>query len=893
MRNAIAMVLREQGKTNDALLNVVLPRVDARFDRVQLSLEHKTFLDSLSFPVMFARHRNIDPPSTGTYEWIFNQDAEKDERERTDLGKFKHWLCSDEPYFWINGKAGSGKSSLMSFIESDKRTEEALQSWAGLRELHIFSFFLWRPGSDLQKSITGSLQSLLYQLVKKRPAISGALLSADLTLVHSVWTETKLLRTISQALSLYNHDSLFFLTDGLDEFGGPYLGILNTLFKLKAGSNVKICLSSRPETALVNRLGTLPSICLQAVNCRDIESFVRGNLQPHQDVANDKIISAVVDRSEGIFLWAVLVCKSLVSGYDAGDAEEVIQQRLDATPADLEALFTHMFHNIEDVHRDSLSVYFGLLKLGEASVALVTVVLHDKPFDTLQQYSDECRLVKHRVLAQSKGLIELNERGDFQFDLEWAFVDVSSGRIRSDFLQEAERKNLDRYERMDLRWVHRSAYDCILDSSSHDLAASLLPSNEFNLARRALAAAAWLAKHTTQIAVISPASTSTCVHEWMFSTLRTIVQFCKVRDIDLTEEVYEVLDDLFDTMQSSLYADGGLVWQQVLSKCAFPWSVRRPLVRFWNEVSKLEEIDRYLLPRLERLERSGFAAEPLGCLIHNITSNAPEVLPLVSYKALDALLRLSGGGTHHAFGFGTAKLGENSKVMWEHYIFSFMGRDLVNEDKSATEHAYMIFDLHMAANSALRRLRDGSHESWHDFNTQLLQVCEAWHMFFGVAARREPERLTPLQIQWQQTHTSRLPNSSIPETISLRWPRRIMRLLCLDVKQIATGRIVSSEVFKVIACFDISEGCSKAMGDLKIDHSPPLERFADLTRGLKIDSLPPLGRFEELMGAARCLRLILDDIWADQDNQLDAWQQLYLLACVKKSFKHLWIAKPK
>jgi hypothetical protein len=140
-----------------------------------------------------------------------------------------------------------------------------------------------------------------------------------------------------------------------------------------------------------------------------------------------------------------------------------------------------------------------------------------------------------------------------------------------------------------------------------------------------------------------------------------------------------------------------------------------------------------LLPRLERLERSGFAAEPLGCLIHNITSNAPEVLPLVSYKALDALLRLSGGGTHHAFGFGTAKLGENSKVMWEHYIFSFMGRDLVNEDKSATEHAYMIFDLHMAANSALRRLRDGSHESWHDFNTQLLQVCEAWHMFFGVA----------------------------------------------------------------------------------------------------------------------------------------------------------------
>jgi hypothetical protein len=893
MRNAIAVVLQEQGKTNDALLNVVLPRVDARFDRVQSSLEYKTFLDSLFFPDMFARHRNIDPPSTGTYEWIFNQDAEEDEKDQANLGKFKRWLCSDEPYFWINGKAGSGKSSLMSFIESDERTEEALKSWAGPRELHIFSFFFWRPGSDLQKSITGLLQTLLYQLVKRKPAIIGGLLSADRTLVHSVWTETTLLRTIAQALSLYGNDSLFLLIDGLDEFEGPYLRMLDTLFKLQSGPNVKICLSSRPETALVKRLGAFPSLCLQDINRRDIESFVRRTLKPHQDVANDEIIFDVVDRSEGIFLWAALVCKSLVSGYDAGDDEKVIQQRLNATPAGLKALITHMFHNIEDVHRDSLSVYFGLLKFGEASVALVTVVLHGKPFDTLQQYSDECRLMKHRILAQSKGLIELNERGDFQSDLEWAFVDVSSGKIRSDFLQEAERKNLDRYERMDLRWVHRSAYDCILDSSSHDLAASLLPSNELDLARRALAAAAWLAKHTTQIAVISPASTPTCVHECMYSTLRTIVQFCKIRDIGLTEEVYEVLDDLFDTMQSSLYADGGIIWQQVLSKCAFPWSVRRPLVGFWNEVSKLDEIDRYLLPRLERLERSGFAAEPLGFLINNIMGNAPEVLPLVSYKALDALLRLSGSGTHHAFGFGTARLGENSKVVWEYCIFSFMGRDLISEDKCATEHAYMIFGLHMAANSALRMLRDGSHESWHDFNTQLLQVCEAWQMFFGVAARREPERLTLLQIQWPQTHTSRLPDSSIPETISLRWPRRIMRLLCLDVKQIATGPIVDFEVFKVIACFNVSEGCSKAIGDLEIDHSPPLERFADLTDGLKIDSLPPLGRFEEPMGAERCLQLLLDDIWADQEKQLDAWQQLYSLACVKKSFKHLWIAKSK
>jgi hypothetical protein len=262
---------------------------------------------------------------------------------------------------------------------------------------------------------------------------------------------------------------------------------------------------------------------------------------------------------------------------------------------------------------------------------------------------------------------------------------------------------------MDLRWVHRSAYDCILDNSSHDLAASLLPSNDLDLARRALAAAAWLANHTPQIAVKSLSPTSTSVHEWIFSTLSTILHFYKIRDIDLTEEVHEVLDKLFDILQSSLYADGGLIWQQVLSNCAFPWSVRRPLVRFWNEISKLKEIDRYLLPRLERRERSGLAPEPLGALIHQITADPTGPLPEVSCKALDILLRMSGGGTHHASCSWVSKMDVEGKWSTQCYIISFVGAaDLAGG--SASEHAYMAYYLQMSSNSALPKLRDGLHD---------------------------------------------------------------------------------------------------------------------------------------------------------------------------------------
>jgi hypothetical protein len=37
-----------------------------------------------------------------------------------------------------------------------------------------------------------------------------------------------------------------------------------------------------------------------------------------------------------------------------------------------------------------------------------------------------------------------------------------------------------------------------------------------------------------------------------------------------------------------------------------------------------------------------------------------------------------------------------------------------------------------------------------------------------------------------------------------------------------------------------------------------------------------------------CVQLIIQEVWQNTNNQLDAWGQLYLLACVKKSFSTYW-----
>jgi hypothetical protein len=869
MRNAIARFLEEQGKANDTLLNTALPEVHTRLDKVQDTLAQQAFLDSLFFPEMFARHRSIGPPSEDTYQWIFDHDTEQDEKERAKLGRFKHWLSTDEPYFWINGKAGSGKSSLMSFIESDKRTEDTLKVWAGSCHLYLFSFFFWRPGSGLQKGITGLLQCLLYQLVKKKPASMGALLSSDRAFAHSVWTETTLVRATRQVLSQYRNDRLFFLIDGIDEYEGQYMRLLDTLLQIQSGPNIKLCLSSRPEAALVRRLASFPSIRLQDVNFRDMDTFVGRSLEPFRDDANEGVVSDVVNRSQGVFLWAVLVCKSLVTGYEAGDDEDTIQRRLNAIPSGIEPLLSHMFSNIEDVHRESLSVYFSLLKWGVASVALVTILLRGKPFDTLQQYAYECRSMKHRILAQSKGLIELDEsycRRDYASS--WALLDISTGLVRTDVVPETECEGLTNYGDVILQWIHRSAYDCVSHDPFHDTVAMLRLGSEVDLARSTLAAATWLAKHVSQIFIESDGSLVTHFDNIM----KTIVSLTMIPGIDLSKEVHQALDGLFDVLMSSVYPGNGHNLCPALLKCpktANKIPVQSPFASFWYVAAQLPDLDGYFIPRFEQIEHSTLAMEPLVEILVRIAYNSrkklPVELPTVLYRATDVLCRRSGQHSRAEIGVDASGAADRVDATARYETISASSSDPDDVLMYATDR------IVLAMLMASWHLRTDRSQIWQDFIAQLYKVCDALQIYHGHATECTPKLLSPLQMQMSQVYITNQ-QVALPDLTKLR-RQRTMRLLCLDRKQLATTTIVGRDCLRVTAWFDVSEQCSTAMGELVVD------------------GLSPFGGFAESMGQERCMQLVLDDIWDDPDKRLDAWQRLYVRAYVRRWFKYLWVRR--
>lgn len=155
----------KEHKTLQTTLSRDLAAIEAQADMqhaiVQTTSKYKELLDSLHYPEMFERQQSIKPPSFGTFQWIFDSSPPVQDNTRWSpsaqlrenmRGVFARWLGSDEPLFWISGKAGSGKSSLMSLIQSDPRTATALTPWSSGLHVYKFSFYFWRPGTELQRA---------------------------------------------------------------------------------------------------------------------------------------------------------------------------------------------------------------------------------------------------------------------------------------------------------------------------------------------------------------------------------------------------------------------------------------------------------------------------------------------------------------------------------------------------------------------------------------------------------------------------------------------------------------------------------------------------------------------------------------------------------------------
>ncbi|KAK7419624.1 hypothetical protein QQX98_003215 [Neonectria punicea] len=493
------------------------------------------FLRSLKFPGMNERRNQIKTSQAGTFQWIFEDDAasseddedddeeewdseddedadsedddEDDEDEEGDSDdsesqhesdddipwdSFMDWLKSNSPIFWCSGKPGSGKSTLVKYIISEPRTLKALDIWNP--GVFLVSHFFWRPGSSMQQSIRGMFCSLLFQLLGNDEFALDSVISAIPRSEHkdseTDWSTEELRELCFSTMKQYRRPICLFL-DGLDEVSPEdgVLQLLTTTAEFSTISNVKSCLSSRPEYLIDKRLGggRYPSLRLQDLTVKDLRKYAKEYIQfPPKLKIEDQFglprhpLYVLVQKAQGVFLWLCLAIRSLNRGFEHGNDPEDLQRRFHSLPDNLAELYKDMWARLNEdqpLYRQSAALYFGLAIANQAwplgrfrgswfnfqlnvfdmmlvSTSMTDQLLgpqhHEVELDTLVT---ECKRIEADVLVRCAGILELSLPG---FKINYEAIPWNSEKYGTTLPFVTNRRSF--------QFIHRSAYDFLVDT---------------------------------------------------------------------------------------------------------------------------------------------------------------------------------------------------------------------------------------------------------------------------------------------------------------------------------------------------------------------------------------------------------------------------------------------
>jgi hypothetical protein len=254
----------------------------------------------------------------------------------------------------------------------------------------------------LQKSIKGLFRTILYQIFQVCPKLAELVLSKRihqfrdrLFTEQNDWTleqleevlgslKPSLLQRVRHLPADFVFPRICILIDGLDEYDGHHSRLVQTLQGLASDGSMKLCLSSRPWHVFVRAFEShKPHLTLQDLTHDDITLYVDSNLknalstarrfEPVSSTDEDaaSIVSDIVNRAEGVFLWVYLVVQSVLRGFDTGDTTSILRQRVNEFPTDLESFFQIMLARVDAVYRHQTwqALYLAYLHVENADAA--------------------------------------------------------------------------------------------------------------------------------------------------------------------------------------------------------------------------------------------------------------------------------------------------------------------------------------------------------------------------------------------------------------------------------------------------------------------------------------------------------------------------------------------
>lgn len=381
-----------------------------------------------------------------TLEWLF-------EASDVDLpwSHFPRWLKSDGICYWINGKPGSGKTTLMKFISQDYRTEPLALSWANQvrddlpqsrNRVLLASFFFWNLGPfSLQKSQSGLLRALLHDILEQEPTLIPTVVPelcfdvigsrplgeiGEPTLPELQRWFKRLLRAACPTMRFC------FIIDGVDEYTGNLEELIGVLLG-QPNHFVKFIVSSRPTIPCTDAFSKYPNLRLQDLTQEDIRDYAKDAFNKRSNNAELEDLSAVIEdvteRSSGVFLWVVLVTRSLLKGIENGDNTAELLARLRELPTDLAELYGQILSAIPPNYRSQAanlfrimvqSIEYEVCRGRPYPVSTLRMSFAEEPHDaaisarieamSASEVLKRCASIDRRIRSRCCGLLEVNSR---------------------------------------------------------------------------------------------------------------------------------------------------------------------------------------------------------------------------------------------------------------------------------------------------------------------------------------------------------------------------------------------------------------------------------------------------------------------------------------------------
>lgn len=146
----------------------------------------------------------------------------------------------------------------------------------------------------------------------------------------------------------------YWVIDALDECSAAerrnYDNLFSMLSKIDSRVLLKVFITSRPSSDLERLLAPLPVVADQITtenSYSDIRLYVETYSEDLPEETRDDLIDRIVEKSNGCFLWTVLVMQQLQDVYSSEETEKVLEE----IPQEMEPLYHRNLQIMSNNHR--------------------------------------------------------------------------------------------------------------------------------------------------------------------------------------------------------------------------------------------------------------------------------------------------------------------------------------------------------------------------------------------------------------------------------------------------------------------------------------------------------------------------------------------------------------